>query len=189
VVVLEYLPGGTLAARLPGPLGVGPALDLAISLAEGLAAVHAAGLLHRDVKPSNVGFDADGTPRLLDFGLSRVSPGAASTAPDLLLGWAGTPIYMAPAVLSGGEPGPADDVWSLLVLLHECLAGVHPLRGVPRDDLLSVLRRGGFPDLRSSLPGPAAPLAEKMRGWLEAGGSRPGTALDLRAALVALRLA
>ena len=143
------------------------------------------------MKPSNVGFDAEGTPRLLDFGLSRVSPEASSAAtpPDLLLGWAGTPIYMAPAVLAGGEPGPADDIWSLLVLLHECLAGSHPLRGVPRGDLLSVLQCEGFPDLSSRLPGSAAPLAGKLRGWLEAGGPRPGTAPELRAELIALRVA
>ena len=85
--VLEYLAGGTLEARLAaGPLPPAEALDVAARMARVLERVHKAGLLHRDVKPSNVGFAEDGEPKLLDFGLvqilSDVVPGALGDGPS-----------------------------------------------------------------------------------------------------------
>jgi serine/threonine-protein kinase len=89
-LVLEYLQGGTLAERIhaQGRLGWREAAAIGAKLARGLAAVHDAGLVHRDVKPSNVLFDADGEPKLSDFGLARAarSTGGSLTATGEIVG-------------------------------------------------------------------------------------------------------
>ena len=93
-LVVELLPRGTLADRLRrGPVPAPRALDIAALLADALAAVHEAGYLHGDVKPGNVGFASDGSPKLLDFGLAREANDAT--------GLGGTLRYLSPEVLSG----------------------------------------------------------------------------------------
>jgi hypothetical protein len=137
VLVVEYLEGGTLGDRLPGPLPAADVLEWGARLAEALEAMHAHGMLHRDVKPSNIGFTAAGTPKLLDFGLASVFAEEAALPPPAaaaLLRYsdlAGTPPYMSAHVLAGGKAGPADDLWSLTVVLYEAIAGRRPRAGVP----------------------------------------------------------
>ena len=126
LLVMEYLPGGTLVSRLRhGRLPRTEAVDLARQITRSLARVHARGLYHGDIKPSNIGFTAAGAPKLLDFGLAR----ALST--DLLepggrapLG--GTWAYLPPEVREGAAPGPGVDLWALGVVLCETLLGGHP---------------------------------------------------------------
>jgi serine/threonine protein kinase len=99
-LAMEYLPHAldrVLRARYPEPLPPETALDLALGVARGLSAVHDAGLVHRDVKPSNILLRADGTPVLIDFGLvtipAEVAQGRRLTAPNVI---AGSADYMAP---------------------------------------------------------------------------------------------
>ena len=80
-----------------------------------------AGYMHGDIKPSNVGFTSDGSPKLLDFGLARETGDVATRG--------GTVRYLSPEVLSGRPAGEADDVWSLCVMLHEIASGEHPFAG------------------------------------------------------------
>ncbi len=121
-LVVELLPRGTLADRLrEGPVPAARAAEVTNALAEGLAALHRAGYVHGDVKPSNVGFTADGTPKLLDFGLARVANDATVAG--------GTLRYLSPEVLDGRPAGEADDVWSLCVVLYEMVVGEHPFAG------------------------------------------------------------
>ena len=139
MLVMEFLDGGTLSERLRrGPVPAPEAMRLGVRLASGLDAIHRIRLLHRDVKPSNIGFTEAGVPKLLDFGLAKVvepaaqSTGAAthdSTGSAVFssgVGIHGTPAYLSPEVLAGEQPTPRDDLWSLAVTLLEACTGSNP---------------------------------------------------------------
>jgi serine/threonine-protein kinase len=114
-VVMELLDGESLAARLArGPLPWGEAAGVCARVADALAAAHAAGVVHRDIKPANI-FLASVGVKVLDFGIAFTGP---STAGGPVLG---TPAYVAPELMTGAPPTPAADMYSLGVVLRECL--------------------------------------------------------------------
>ena len=136
-------------------------LEVFIAAGEGLAAAHAAGLVHRDFKPDNVMVDDEGRVRVMDFGLSRAvgcrapdpdGPGSEPTVDDLSGrltepgAIVGTLAYVAPEVLDGAEADPASDQFSFCVALHEALTGARPAYGDSRDELWSArVEREGTP--------------------------------------------
>ena len=133
-LVVEFLAGGTLADRLRrGPLPAQRAVSVVAALADALAALHEAGYLHGDVKPSNIGFTPKGAPKLLDFGLARETDDTA--------GGGGTLRYLSPDVLSGHPADEADDVWSLCVVLYEMVSGGHPFAGGGTGEVADRIRR------------------------------------------------
>jgi serine/threonine protein kinase len=159
--------------------------------------MHGQELLHRDVKPSNIGFAADETPKLLDFGLSRlveearIEPRGAvgeglseiSTGLQITLTGqiAGTPLYLSPEALRGAPPAPAQDLWSLHLVLWEALAGRHPCTGLPLDASLSQLARGEVPELRELRPDCPEPVARLLADGLDpVPHRRPQTATEVR---------
>jgi serine/threonine-protein kinase len=127
-LVMPFYAGGSLAARLrvSGPLDLAEAVELAAQLGRGLDALHGRGILHRDVKPSNVLLDADGTASLSDFGLARTADSTRLTEDGLVVG---TPHYLAPELIEGQEGTRASDVYALGCVLHECLVGAPPFGG------------------------------------------------------------
>lgn len=133
VLVMPYLPGGSLADRVAatGPLPPADVDAIAGHLLDALAAAHRQGVVHRDVKPGNVLFAADGRPLLTDFGVARsrdATPGL--TATDLVVG---TPGFMAPEQARGEEAGPASDVFGLGATLAFAATGRSPFgTGDPR---------------------------------------------------------
>ena len=136
-LAMEWLPHGLdriLRAQYPEPLAPPRALRVARQVAEGLQAVHAAGFVHRDVKPSNIMLRADGTPVLTDFGLvataSEEATDARLTATNVFMG---TADYMAPEVVQGERADARSDIYALGVVLYEMLAGYVPFAG--RDPL------------------------------------------------------
>ena len=138
LLVVEFLGGGTLAARLDqGRLPGAEAVDVTVALSEALTALHDAGYVHGDVKPSNIGFASDGTVKLLDFGLARLTNDHDQPA-------GGTLPYMSPEVLCGGRAGEADDVWSLCVVLYEMVAGRRPFIGEGPGEVAACIRRQGI---------------------------------------------
>jgi serine/threonine-protein kinase len=127
ILVLEYLPGGTLAQALARTQRLEPAAArrLALELLSALDAAHRAGIVHRDVKPTNIFFDAAGNAKLADFGAAHLADfGGTQTA-----GFIGTLAYLSPEQISGGRIGPAADLYGLAVTLFESLTGRLPFLG------------------------------------------------------------
>src|SRR6267154_6390425 len=125
-IAYEFVPGRTFREALrTGELNDAAALDACGQICDGLAHAHAAGILHRDVKPSNV-LLADGdrvSVRLLDFGLARMAEAETLTAQGDV---PGTLAYIAPERLAGEDATGAADVWAVGVMLGESLSGRHP---------------------------------------------------------------
>jgi len=123
-VVMELLAGPTLAEVMrSGPLPVGTALRIGMQVAQALAAAHARGLVHCDIKPANIVMTRRGA-KVVDFGISGV---AGQRDPHALDGqiW-GTPAYIAPERLAGGEAVAATDVYALGIMLYQALSGTSP---------------------------------------------------------------
>ncbi|WP_051301361.1 protein kinase domain-containing protein [Actinomadura rifamycini] len=123
----EYVPGMSLreAVAAHGPWPERSVRALGAALAEALEAVHAAGVVHRDLKPSNILLAEDG-PRLIDFGISLAVEGTRLTVTGAALG---TPGFMAPEQLRGGDTGPAGDVFALGAVLAHAATGDGPFGG------------------------------------------------------------
>jgi eukaryotic-like serine/threonine-protein kinase len=106
-----------------GPMAIDEALDLVTAIAAGLGAAHAAGVVHRDVKPANIVCGHDGIPRLVDFGIARAADLTSITSTNVVVG---TAAYLSPEQARGETPGPASDVYSLGCVLYEALTGGPP---------------------------------------------------------------
>jgi hypothetical protein len=190
-LVLEHVAGHTLRERLRGgPLPVAEAARIAADVADVLAAAHAHGVLHRDVKPDNVMVQPDGAVRVLDFGVARaVQDDAPLTRTGEIVG---TPEYMAPEQLLEG-PDAIDartDVHALGVLLHELLTGRSPFRGSNVFQALKLVESLAPPPPSSLRPAvPAALDAVVARALQKTPGERHPTAAafaaDVRTALPA----
>ncbi|MCL2464550.1 MAG: protein kinase, partial [Micrococcales bacterium] len=127
-LTMEYVRGTTLRRRLTaeGALTVGESLRIADAVLDALAAVHRAGLVHRDVKPENVLLNAEGHVKLGDFGLARAVTEATSTATNTVLG---TVAYLAPELVVHGATDARTDVYACGILVFEMLTGCQPFTG------------------------------------------------------------
>jgi serine/threonine protein kinase len=152
-LVMEYVEGITLAESLRrSALATHDTAALGVSLADGLAYVHERGVVHRDVKPSNILISTTGEVKLGDFGIAQLHDAATLTIAGTMLG---TVSYMAPEQLEGTQVGPSADIWSLGIVLLECLTGERVYAGSPSE---IVARR-----LREPIPLPAdLPVAWKI---------------------------
>jgi serine/threonine protein kinase len=123
-LAVEYVAGPSLseAVTAGGPLPLLAVLRLGLGLAEALQAIHAAGVVHRDLKPSNVLLAADG-PRVIDFGIARAAEHSSLTRTGTILGSAG---FMAPEQITGGETGPAADIFAFGAVLTFAATGLGP---------------------------------------------------------------
>ena len=120
-IAMEFLPAGTLAARIHEGLSTRAALRLTLQIARALDAIHAQGIVHRDLKPSNILFRADGRPVIVDFGLAKdLGVNSTLTIAGKLLA---TPRYMSPEQCLAKEVDTRSDLYSLGVVAYEMLTG------------------------------------------------------------------
>ena len=150
----SYVAGPTLADAVAarGPLPPAAVLKLAAGLAEGLVAIHSAGVVHRDLKPANVLLADDG-PRLIDFGIARAMDYSALTLTGMVIG---SPGFMSPEQAQGRETGPPSDIFSLGAVLAFAATGTGPFGGGSGPELLYRVV-SGEPDT-SGIPGEIRPL-------------------------------
>lgn len=155
-LVMEYVEGSTLAGLVQrdGPLTADAAAPILCQAADALAAAHAAGIVHRDVKPSNILVARDGQVKLSDFGIARAEADASLTQTGLVTG---SPAYLSPEVASGQLAQPASDVWSLGATLFHALAG-HPPYEVEENVLGALYRIVNEPPPRLDDAGWLAPV-------------------------------
>jgi len=135
---MEYLEQTLADVLRGGRIELRHALQIASQVARGLEAVHAAGIIHRDVKPSNILFTPDGIAKVSDFGIAKVSDATRMTHTGAILG---TPVYMAPEQADGPKVDARADVYSLGVVLYEMVCGRPPFEG---RTTLDVLRQHRF---------------------------------------------
>ncbi|MCI0342749.1 MAG: serine/threonine protein kinase [Planctomycetales bacterium] len=164
-LALQYVPGRSLRSLLDerGPLPPAEALRIARDAADALAAVHAAGLVHLDVKPENLLLPESGGVRLTDFGIARESPVLPAREDGGL--YFGTPEYSSPEQCLGGDLDPRSDLYSLGITLYEMLVGKVPHEG---DSPVEILRRiatrapTAVEVLDPTIPGPVAAVVRKL---------------------------
>jgi predicted ATPase len=184
-IAMAYCAGGSLADRLAaGPLAPAEAARVGAELAEALGAAHARGVVHRDVKPANVLFDAAGAVRLADFGIAKLDGpgdgGGVATQPGLVLG---TVAYLAPEQVRGERADARSDLWALGVTLYEALAGRRPFAGDSHGAVLHAVLTAAPAPLPAGVPAAVAAVVGALLAKDPA--DRPASADDVARALAA----
>jgi CheY-like chemotaxis protein len=176
-VTMEYVRGIDVRELLTtrGKLGVASSIALARQFAEALAVAHAAGVIHRDVKPENALIDGDGVLKVMDFGIARLAEATSSrTQAGMIIG---TPAYMAPEQLVGEEVGQRADLYALGVVMYECLTGKKPFEAPSAVALIGkVLTTEAVPPIVGNPDVPPALSALVMRLLSKSPDGRPENA-------------
>ncbi len=167
-IASELIEGETLRQRLiRGRIELGEAIDVAIQVANAVAAAHERGIIHRDIKPENIMLRPDGYVKVLDFGIAKLAESAfAEATPDgagsmtlaetNLGSILGTARYMSPEQARGGHIDKSTDIWNLGIVLYEMVTGHAPFTGdTPQDVMSSILEKEPPPLKRSVAHAPA----------------------------------
>lgn len=151
-IAMEYIDGGTLVERMRSGIAVGEAIAIVVQIASALQEAHDQGIVHRDLKPSNIMMRGGKVPVITDFGIARefTSNQTKITAENMIVG---TPSYMSPEQVSGGEVDGRSDLYSLGIMFYELLTGSTPYVG---DTAIAVCMQ----HLTAPLPTLPADLAE-----------------------------
>jgi len=152
-IAMEYIEGQTLRAKIEkGPLGLDEAMNIFMQVVEGLEEAHKKGIIHRDIKSSNIMVTEKGQAKVMDFGLAKVKGGILLTREGTTLG---TVAYMSPEQAQGKEVDHHSDIWSLGVVMYEMLTGQLPFKGEREASILySVVHEEPTPlkEVKRDLP-------------------------------------
>jgi eukaryotic-like serine/threonine-protein kinase len=191
-LTMELVDGQSLSDLVtPGGLPIKRALDMAVAIADALAAAHERGVLHRDLKPANVMVTREGHIKVLDFGLARAMPdasrgaSAASTLSGLIVG---TPQYLSPEMIRGEALDARADLFGFGVMLYELLAGRRPFAGA-NDLVVTAAILNATPEPISQTRKGVPPELERLvnRCLAKQPGDRPGSAREVGETLRQLR--
>jgi serine/threonine protein kinase len=175
-LVQRLVRGGSLAERIrdAAPFELTQTLVLASGIAAGIDAMHASGLIHRDIEPANILLDGDDFPLVSDFGLCKVRDDRKLTLPGQALG---TPHYMAPEQIRGDDSLPESDVYALGCVVWECLTGKPPFASVTGMRVLFAHLHDPLPNLEQERPDIPAPVVRAINRALEKDpAARPSSA-------------
>jgi eukaryotic-like serine/threonine-protein kinase len=180
-IVMEYVPGDTIAQR--GKLWYGHAVPLALQACAGLQHAHAAGLVHRDVKPANLLVREDDVLKIADFGIARAAELTRLTQHGTVLG---TAAYLSPEQAAGEEVTTATDIYSLGAVVYELLTGRSPYEFESLAELAAQQKNGVITPLRDLEPSVPEPVeAAVMHALAREPRFRPASAADFAAELAA----
>ena len=182
-IIMDYVPGGSVADRLErcGRFSIAEAVSIAAQVALGLEVAHRHGVIHRDIKPDNIMFDADGTPKLADLGVAKFTDEAHKTTVTTTGMIIGTPAYMAPEqMMDSRHIDTRADLYALGVVLYEMLTGIRPNEGSTAIELLAKALKGEpLPDVRTMRPEVSAAIAHVLTLMCAPKpDGRPSTALE-----------
>lgn len=165
-IIMDYMPGGSVADRIErdGPFPMAQAVDIVTQVALALEVAHRQGVVHRDIKPDNIMFDVDGTPKLADLGVAKFTDDGHKTTVTTTGMIIGTPAYMAPEqMMDSHHVDPRADIYALGVVLFEMLTGKRPNEGSTAVELLAKAIKGEpLPDVRTMRPEISAAVAHVL---------------------------
>lgn len=171
-LIMELVDGESLATVIAREAPISPdrVVGIIVSAASALAVAHAAGLVHRDVKPGNLLLGRDDSVKITDFGIARAADAVSLTRTGMLIG---TPLYLAPEQTTGTPATAASDLYALGIIVYEMLTGEPPYKGPPAVVLLAH-RDTPLPSLPPSIPPGLADLVHALTAKDPA--MRPSTA-------------
>lgn len=183
-LVMELVPGEALSTILErdGALSADKTLDIVAQTASALQAAHAAGLVHRDIKPGNLLITPDGRVKITDFGIARIADQVPLTATGQVMG---TVQYLSPEQASGHPASPATDVYSLGIVAYECLTGKRPFTGESQVAIAMAQINEKPPPMPATVPMPVQNLVMAMIA--KKPSDRPSSAATVSRAAQALR--
>jgi serine/threonine protein kinase len=154
-MVMELVDGPTLADLLKdGPLPAEIVAIIGAQIASALEHAHFVRIVHRDIKPANLMLTKTGEVKLMDFGIARDEALEKLTKQGMAVG---TPSYMSPEQVGGEDVDPRSDIYSLGVVMYECLSALKPFTGASAGEVFAKIRAGKYPSLKKVAPGcPAA---------------------------------